>query len=464
MPVATLPLNLSVNAIVIRLGSIAILIAINAFFVTAEFAMVSVRRSRISQLVDSGDIPARTVQALQRRPERLLSTMQLGITLSSLALGWIGERALAQLFVGLLAAIPLPVTGLTSTAHALAVPVAFVAIAYLQIVLGELCPKAMALLYAEQLARWLGPPSLAIARVFHPFIWVLNHSTRLLLRGLGVRSYERGWYNRVTSEELQLIINTERESIGLESDERELLNKAFEFGEAQANEIMVPRTQVDAIAKTATFGELLSMVVTTGHSRLPVMGESLDDIVGLIDFKSLAVPLESGQLVRDSAIEEWVRPVRFVQEMTLLPEILSVLERSRQEVAMVVDEFGGTAGLVTLQDIVVQLLGDRLEPESRDATPAVQILDEQTYLVQAQIDLEELDELLDIELPATEEYQTLAGFLLDRMQKIPNPGETFQFADLEFTVVAADGPRLETIRILRRDRPQTPPGAAGTEP
>ncbi|MEO0947293.1 MAG: hemolysin family protein [Cyanobacteria bacterium J06641_5] len=458
---ATLPLNLSVNAIVIRLGSIAVLIAINAFFVTAEFAMVSVRRSRISQLVDAGDVPARTVQALQRRPERLLSTMQLGITLSSLALGWIGERALAQLFV---AAIPLPADGAARTAHALAVPIAFVAIAYLQIVLGELCPKAMALLYAEQLARWLGPPSLAISRVFHPFIWVLNRSTRLLLRGLGVRSYERGWYNRVTSEELQLIINTERESTGLESDERELLNKAFEFGEAQANEIMVPRTQVDAIAKTATFGELLSMVVATGHSRLPVMGESLDDIVGLIDFKSLAVPLESGQLDRDSAIEAWVRPVRFVQEMTPLPEVLSVLERSRQEVAMVVDEFGGTAGLVTLQDIVAQLLGDRLEPESRDAAPAVQILDEQTYLVQAQIDLEELDELLDIELPATEEYQTLAGFLLDRMQKIPVPGEAFQFADLEFTVVAADGPRLETIRILRRDRPETIPDATRAEP
>ena len=457
---ATLPLNLSASAIVIRLGSIAVLIAINAFFVTAEFAMVSVRRSRISQLVDAGDIPARTVQALQRRPERLLSTMQLGITLSSLALGWIGEGALAQLLAVLLAFLPLPVTRTVETAHTLAVPMAFIAVAYLQIVLGELCPKAMALLYAEQLARWLGPPSLAISQVFHPFIWVLNHSTRLLLRWLGVRSQDRSWYNRVTSEELQLIINTERESIGLESDERELLNNAFEFSEAQANEVMVPRTQIDAIAKTATFGELLTMVVATGHSRLPVMGESLDDIVGLIDFKSLAVPLESGRLDRDTAIEEWVRPIRFVQEMTPLPEVLSVLERSRQEVAMVMDEFGGTAGLIALQDIVVQLLGDRLEPESRDAAPAVQILDEQTYLVQAQIDLEELDELLDVELPATEEYQTLAGFLLDRMQKIPAPGESLQFADLEFTVVAADGPRLETIRILRRDRPAAAPDAA----
>ena len=439
------------SAIAFRLGSIATLIAINAFFVTAEFAMVSVRRSRISQLVEAGDIPARSVQALQGRPERLLSTMQLGITLSSLALGWIGEEALAKVFAAGLDRLPLPNAG--GSARALAVPLAFAGIAYLQIVLGELCPKALALLYSEQLARWLGPPSLAIARVFHPFIWILNHSTRCLLSWLGVRSYERGWYNRVTSEELQMIINTERESIGLEVEERELLNNAFEFGEAQVNEVMVPRTQIDAIARTATFGELLATVVATGHSRLPVTGESLDDIVGLIDFKSLAVPLEGGELERDSSIDAWVRPVRFVQELTTLPEVLSVLQRSQQELAMVVDEFGGTAGLVTLQDLIGQLIGDRPEPEQRDANPTVQILDEQTYLVQAQVDLEELDELLDVELPTTEEYQTLAGFLLDRMQRIPAPGETWQFGNLEFTVVAADGPRLEKIRILRRDPP-----------
>lgn len=444
------------STIALRLGSIAALIAINAFFVTAEFAMVSVRRSRISQLVEAGDVPARAVQALQGRPERLLSTMQLGITLSSLALGWIGEEALARLAIAALDRLPLPAFGRgVGTAHALAVPLAFVTIAYLQIVLGELCPKALALLYSEQLARWLGPPSLAIARVFHPFVWILNRSTRWLLRGLGVRSHERGWYDRVTSEELQMIINTERESIGLEVEERELLNNAFEFGEVQVNEVMVPRTQIDAIARTATFGELLTTVVATGHSRLPVTGESLDDIVGLVDFKSLAVPLEGGQLQRDSSIDTWVRPVRFVQELTPLPEVLSVLQRSQQELAMVVDEFGGTAGLVTLQDIVAQLIGDRPEPEHRDASPTVQILDEQTYLVQAQIDLEELDELLDVELPTTEEYQTLAGFLLDRMQRIPAPGETWQFANLEFTVVAASGPRLEKIRILRRDSPPT---------
>ncbi len=442
------------SAIVLRLSSIVVLIVINAFFVTAEFAMVSVRRSRIRQLVEAGDAPARSVQALQSKPERLLSTMQLGITLSSLALGWIGEEALARpISLGL---AYLHLSGASESgvaARALAVPLAFAAIAYLQIVLGELCPKALALIYSEQLARWLGPPSLAIARTFHPFVWILNRSTRGLLGGFGVRSHERDWYSRVTSEELQLIINTERESIGLEVEERELLNNAFEFGEAQVNEIMVPRTQIDAIPRTATFGELLKAVVETSHSRLPVTGESLDDIVGLIDFKSLASPLESGQLHPDTHIGDWVRPVRFVQESTPLPEVLSVLQKSQQELAMVVDEFGGTAGLVTLQDLVAQLIGDRSEPEHRDTSPTVEILDEQTYLVHAQIDLEELGELLDVDLPTTEEYQTLAGFLLDCMQKIPAPGETWQYADLEFTIVAADGPRLEKIRILRRDSP-----------
>jgi CBS domain containing-hemolysin-like protein len=178
--------SLANRDILLRLLSVLALIAINAFFVTAEFSMVSVRRSRINQLVEAGDIQARTVQSLQRSIERLLSTTQLGITLSSLALGWIGESTMVTLVASAIAKLPLPISDNPVLAHSLSIPLTFFLIAYLQIVLGELVPKSVALLYSEQLARFFGPPSLVIARVFNPFIWILNQSTRWLLRLVGI--------------------------------------------------------------------------------------------------------------------------------------------------------------------------------------------------------------------------------------------------------------------------------------
>ncbi|MBE9129440.1 MULTISPECIES: hemolysin family protein [unclassified Coleofasciculus] len=449
--------NLTSQDILLRLLSVLLLITINAFFVTAEFSMVSVRRSRINQLVDAGDVQARTVQVLQRSIDRLLSTTQLGITLSSLALGWIGESTMAVLVGALLVKLPLSPELNALIAHSLAIPVAFLLIAYLQIVLGELCPKSVALLYSEQLARFLGPPSVAIARFFNPFIWVLNQSTRLLLRLAGIQYTGQSWYNQVTPEELQLIITTERESTGLEAEERELLNNVFEFGEVVAAEVMVPRTSIEAIPSTATFQTLLEEIADTNHSRYPVTGESLDDIRGIIYFKELAQPLSQGKLTLETSIDLWIRPARFVPELTPLSELLPLMQRSHLAMVMVVDEFGGTAGLVTLKDLVAEIIGDNAEPESTEELP-LQILDEQTFLVQAQMDLEEVNELLDLNFPVTDEYQTLGGFLLYQFQKIPVQGETLKHDNLELTVVSAEGPRLHQIRIHRQESPVSPLG------
>ena len=441
---------LSLREVGLRLVAVLLLIAINAFFVTAEFAMVSVRRSRISQLVEEGDRPARAVQSLQRSMERLLSTTQIGITLSSLALGWIGETTVAAPIRAGLAGLALPPRLEQLAAHSLAVPLAFLAIAYLQIVLGELCPKSLALLYSEQLARRLGPPSLAIARCFNPFIWVLNQSTHWLLRLVGVEFVGSAWYNRVTPEELQLIVATEGESTGLEAEERELLKNVFEFGEVLAEEVMVPRTSLHALPAQASFRELLTAMVETGHSRYPVTGDSLDDIVGIIDFKDLALPLAQGRLQPDTLLRPWFRPARFVTEVTPLSELLPLMQRSQQEMAIIVDEFGGTAGLVTLKDLIAEIIGDTPEADSSEEV-TFQVLDDQTFLVQAQMDIEEVNELMDLDLPLTDEYQTLGGFLLWQFQKIPVQGETLSYGNLDLTVVAAEGPRLQKIRIYRRE-------------
>lgn len=442
--------QLTGSEILTRLFAVILLISINAFFVTAEFSIVSVRRTRINQLALVGDVQAKTVQGLQQSIDRLLSTTQLGITLSSLALGWIGESTMAVLILYLIGQLPIPEASRQVIAHSIALPLAFFMIAYLQIVLGELCPKSVALMYSEQLARFLGPPSLAIARFFNPFIWILNQSTRWLLRLAGVQYTGQSWYTRVTPEELQLIISTSSESIGLEAEERQLLNNVFEFGEVTAGEVMVPRTSIIAIAKDATFQTLLTEVATSGHSRYPVIGESFDDICGIIHFKELAEPLANGELNPEVSIEAWVRPARFVPEYTPLNELLHLMQRSGQAMVMVVDEFGGTAGLITLKDVVEEIIGVSSEPES-DEEPIVKVLDERTFVVQAQIDIEEVNDLLNVELPIAEDYQTLGGFLIDQMQKIPNEGETLHYGSLDLTVTSAAGPRLHTIQIQRQE-------------
>jgi CBS domain containing-hemolysin-like protein len=440
--------SLSVSEILLRLLLIFLLIAINAFFVTAEFAMVSVRRSRISQLVEAGDLQAQTVQSLQRSIDRFLSTTQLGITLSSLALGWIGEGTMAVLVNPLLKNLPFAPKLTQSISYSLAIPVAFLLVAYLQIVLGELCPKSVALIYSEKLARFLGPPIGVIAQIFNPFIWILNQSTRYLLCSVGIRYMRERRYNQVTSEELQLIIATEGESTGLEAKERALLKNVFEFGEVMAVEVMVPRTQLIAISEEATFGDLLEEVAITGHSRYPVKGDSLDDILGFIDFKDLAPPLAQGELTKESSLRRWFKPIKFVSESMPLDELLSVMQRSQLKIVIVVDEFGGTSGLITLQDLIAEILDIDLE-ETRTEDISLQMLDDQTFLVKAQINLEELNKVLDLELPLTDEYQTLGGFLLYQWQKIPSIGETLFYNNLEFTVVTVESPRLLQIRLHR---------------
>ena len=356
-----------------------LLIFINAFFVTAEFSIVSVRRSRISQLAKAGDVQAQTVQSLQRSLDhRLLSTTQLGITLSSLAIGWIGEQTMAAFIAQAITALPLPEFITKAIAHSFAIPIAFLVLAYLQIVLGELCPKSVALIYSEQLARFFGPPSVVIARIFLPFIWILNQSTRCLLRGAGIEYTGQGWYKRVTSEELQLIIATERESTGLEAEERELLNNVFEFGDVLAVEVMTPRIRINYLLTDATFSDLLQQVATNQHSRYPVIGDSLDDIQGIIDYKDLALPLTEGKINHQTSIKPWIKPVRFVTESTPLNELLAMMQRSQLQMVIIVDEFGGTNGLVTFQDLIAEIIG--AEQEVTEAKEdSMQMLDESSF-------------------------------------------------------------------------------------
>ena len=321
-------------------------------------------------------------------------------------------------------------------------------IAYLQIVLGELCPKSVAMLYSEELARFLGPSVTAIVRFFSPFIWILNQSTRFLLRLFGIEYTGKSWRPPVTPEELLLIISTERESTGLRARERELLKNIFEFGEVTVQAVMVPRSTIVALSKNATLRILLKEMAEVGHSCYPVFGESLDDIRGIVYFKDLTQPLALGQLSLDTQIHSHMRPARFVPEHTPVNELLPMMQQEKLAMVVVVDEFGGTVGLVTIQDIVAQIIGDIGETQSSNDL-LIQMLDEQTFLVQAQINLEDLNEVLELSLPLTKEYQTLGGFMLYQLQKIPIVGESFHYKNIEFTVASVTGPRLQQIQVKR---------------
>ncbi|MGC1306760.1 MAG: hemolysin family protein [Phormidesmis sp.] len=447
MLLVTMPLTWP--EIAARVLSVITLIGLNAFFVTVEFSIVSVRRSRINQLVSAGDVQAQTVQKLQHQLSSLLSTTQLGITLSSLALGWIGEQTMATLIRHWIMWLPISADAAVTLSHSAALPVAFLLLAYLQIVLGELCPKSVALIYPEKLARFLGPPSLTIARLLKPFVWLLNQSTRLLLSLAGVQNSSPGHHGRVTPEELRLLITTATEIPDLQKEEREILSNVFEFGGATVGEIMVPRTRIAALSNAATFQNLLDEIVASGHSRYPITGDSLDNVLGIINFNDLAVPLAAGLLKPDTLVEPWLMPARVVPETLSLNELLTQMQQSAREMVIVVDEYGGTAGLVTLRDITAEIIGD-----VDDTSPDAQIIqkDSHTVIFPAQTDLEDVNERLSLALPTSDEYLTLGGFVIFEMQRIPQVNEQLIYLDLELTIVAAEGPKLAKIQIYRADR------------
>jgi CBS domain containing-hemolysin-like protein len=421
-----------------RLLLVVGLIAIDAFFVIAEFSILSVRRSRITQLVAAGDDRAKQVQDLQRGIERLLSTTQVGISLSSLALGWIGERAIAQILAQKLVNIPL--------AHSLAIPGTFFLLAYLQIVFGELIPKSLALIYAEQIARVLGAPSLAIARIFSPLIWILDRSTKLCLRLVGIRERYDG-RDRVTFKELQAIVATDRESSGLAIEQREILTKVLASADTIATDVMIPNTQIVTVPQTATCQTLLIKVATTGYSRYPVIDPDSGKISGVVAFKDCVTLLAQGKAAGKIPIAQWIQPVDYVTESTLVSIILKQMQYSNTQMTIVVDEFGNTAGLITRQDAIAETIG--MKVTSDRPTQLFQKLADGTFLVQAQIDIEDLNQHLEIDLPLSDDYRTLAGFLLNKLQQFPRPGESLDYGDLSLTVISTVGPRIDRVRVTK---------------
>jgi len=415
----------------------AALLLLLAFFAASEFALIRLRPTRVQLLEADGERGATAVARLQRRLRRALVTTQLGMTLALLALGWTG-RGLAERWGAGPAGAWLGQAWLDA--------LLFLALVMLATLLGGLVPKAWVLHRPEASALRLAPVLEAVMRSLGPVLVLLERLGNGLLRLLGL---PRNWDELVpalSAGELETLIES-NSVIGLMPDERDMLEGLFSLRDTQVREVMVPRSGMVTLPLEVRFAELMEAVHSTHHARFPVIGSSLDDVRGLLDLRRLAEPIAKGLLRSDSPLAPYVTPVTKVQETTPLAELLPVI-RSGEPLLVVVDEHGGTEGLVTISDLTSEIVGDEEDPENPEDD--LQQLQEHSWLVAGDLEIYELNRELGLQLPESDEHHTLAGFLLERLQHIPAPGESLRWKGHQFLIMAMDGPRIERVEITRR--------------
>ena len=415
----------------------AALLLLLAFFAASEFALIRLRPTRVQLLEADGERGATAVARLQRRLRRALVATQLGMTLSLLALGWTG-RGLAERWGRGSAGAWLGQAWLDV--------LVFVGLVVLATLLGGLVPKAWVLHRPEASALRLAPVLEAVMRTLGPLLVLLERLGNGLLRLLGL---PRNWDELVpalSAGELETLIES-NSVIGLMPDERDMLEGLFSLRDTQVREVMVPRSGMVTLPLEVRFAELMEAVHSTHHARFPVIGSSLDDVRGLLDLRRLAEPIAKGLLRSDSPLAPYVTPVTKVQETTPLAELLPVI-RSGEPLLVVVDEHGGTEGLVTISDLTSEIVGDEEDPENPEDD--LQQLQEHSWLVAGDLEIYELNRELGLQLPESDEHHTLAGFLLERLQHIPAPGESLRWKGHQFLIMAMDGPRIERVEITRR--------------
>ena len=433
-----------------RLFAIVALLALNAFFVAVEFALVRARRSRLEAMVRAGDHFARFAVTATSRSNltRVLSSGQLGITLASLGLGWVAEgslgHALEVWFVALPLAIEVPVRiGIAAT-------VAIAVVTYLHVVFGELAPRALSLNYPEQFAKWLSPPILAFTWLTSPFIWVLNGSSNLLLRLVGQKpmSEEESPHS---PDELRLLVERASEGGLLPTSDAAILGGVFEFSEKNAREVMTPRTEIVAIAADATLDEAIVTVEEAGFSRYPVYRETVDDIVGMVHAKDLLRVLH--RRPEHFVLEQIIRPVHVVPGSREVEEVLADFKRRKEHLAIVLDEYGGTAGMVTMEDLLEEIVGEILD--EYDETPTVNAADPVAAgarLVPGDANISELNAEMELTIPE-EDYTTVGGFVFGLLGRLPVVGDRVSGGGAQFTVRVMDGRRIQLLSVEAAARP-----------
>ena len=440
-----------VTFVVLRIVAVVLLIAANAFFVAAEFALVSVRETRIQQMIAAHRIGARTVQKLHQKLDHVLNAVQFGVTVSSLALGWIGEASIAHMLEPLFVGLPYS----RFYAHAIAVVLAFVLMTYMVVILGEVVPKSIALQRTERVALAIAGPMDFFMTLAAPFLAFMTASTRTVLKAFGMRQIRESGAH--SPEELKLIVSASRRLGILGAPEEELILRALDLENITVREIMVPRPDIFSVPGNLTLEQALQHVVDEQHSRVPVYDPQRgpEHIIGVLYAKDLMRWLRyrvnrtaSGRPVtRPSGLEvrHIMREVLVVPETKPLPDLLIEFKARKRHLAVVVDEFGSTAGLVTVEDVLEQLVGE-IEDEFDVAGPS-SLPGAPSMLLDAALNIRELESQYHIALPRDEGFETLAGFVLAKLQRIPKQGDSFDYDGRRYAVAGMDGLRVESVKI-----------------
>jgi putative hemolysin len=447
-----------VTLVLLRIIVVVLLVAANAFFVAAEFAMVSVRDTRIQQLIEQHRIGARTVQKIQQHLDEFLSAVQFGVTLASLGLGWAGEGTLAAIFQPWLANVPY--AGVY--AHALAAVLAFIIIAYVLIILGELVPKSLALERAERVALLVAGPMDVFMTLAHPFLSFMNQSANLVLRGFGSRLRREG--SAHSADELKLIVTASRRLGLLPEAEEEMIHRALELANLTVRQIMVPRNSIFSLSADLPLEEAMARVVEEQHSRVPVYDpqKGKENIVGLLYSKDLSRVMHM-RLIADQHLSQrssglkvrhLMRDVLFIPESKPVADLLTEFQRRKRHLAVVVDEFGSTSGLVTVEDVLEQLVGE-LEDEFDIAQRPAASLESGAVVLDGSSNMRDLEVQYDISLPRDQGFETLAGFVLAQLGRIPRGGETFEHDGRRYTVLQMDGHRIARVKIEATRQPRS---------
>ena len=433
-------MDLSLAGIVWRLGGMLALVFANGFFVAAEFAIVSVRKTRIDQLVAEGHLGAPAVRRAVTEPDRYIAATQLGITMASIALGWAGEPALASLVQPGLAVLP---TGLAeATAHSIAVAIAFAIITALHIVLGELAPKTVALEHAEATALVVVKPTELFMRAFWPFIQLLNGTGRAVVNLLGMRG--SGRHGLVHSqEELKMLVTASQEAGVLEEQEEQMLHRVFGFADLTAGQVMVPRTEVVAVEVDTPRDALVSVIARADHAHLPVYRENLDHVLGILHVTDLLAAVTAPSASVNLAA--LAREALTVPETLGADDLLAQMRRRGVREALVIDEYGGTAGLVTFESLMSRIVGD-LGGAGR--TGRVDAAADGSAHIDGLALVTDVNERFGLHIDA-DTYTTVGGFMLGRLGRRPRVGDAIDVEGRQMRVDALDGIRVARVWLSR---------------
>ena len=433
-------------SIALRLILVLALVLLNGLFVAAEFSIVSVRRTRLETLAAQGRPLANLSLRAMSNINNYLAATQLGITMASIGLGFLGEPLLASLIEPVFEQVfGEDAGGITS--HAVAVPIAFGIITALHIVLGELAPKSLALFRPESVSLITVPPTEAFRLALWPAIWVLNGLANLLLRPFGLRAVEGGAHSAHTAEEIDLLVAQSAKAGILETDEARLLASVFQFGDRRVNEVVIPRTEVVWLEKGTTIRDFYETFAKSPHSRFPVYEDSQDNVVGIVGIKDVLRGIADGHLTEVSPIDLAMRPAMFTPETKLVGTLFFEMQRAGHQMAVVVDEYGGTAGLVTLEMLLEELVG-YVSDELRRHEDEFVTVDDRTFQIDAGMSIHDVNDALELELPEGD-YETVAGFVLSHLGHIPKEGEQFTYNGLRVAVTKVFGHKVEEVTVTR---------------